>query len=107
MFQEPKTGVRSALSDIHGVHLMYVAEIVPPAKTAVEAFESKYIAENECEVGGLKGFIQRACFTGLKKDVNYCVKVRTVVNGKTICQVSEDIAKDQENLPTETQEAPI
>ena len=89
------------------------------AKTAVEAFESKYIPENECEVGEkenctedidmapLKGFIQRACFTGLKKDVNYCVKVRTVVNGKTICQVSEDIAKDQENLPTETQEAPI
>ena len=119
IFQEPKTGVRSALSDIHGVHLMYVAEIVPPAKTAVEAFESKYIPENECEVGEkencaediemapLKGFIQRACFTGLKKDVNYCVKVRTVVNGKTICQVSEDIAKDQENLPTETQEAPI
>jgi len=118
-FQEPKTGVRSALSEIHGVHLMYVAEICPPAKTAVEAFESKYIPDSECETGEknncgddiemapLKGFIQRASFTGLKKDVKYTVKVRTVVNGKTICSVSEDIEKDQENMPTETQEAPM
>ena len=34
--------MRAALGDISGVHLMYVAEIVPPVKTAVEAFESKY-----------------------------------------------------------------
>ena len=100
---------------------MYVAEICPPAKTAVEAFESKYIPDSaECEAGGektncagdielapLKGFIQRASFTGLKKDIKYTVKVRTVVNGKTICSVSEDIEKDQENMPTETQEAPM
>ena len=33
------------MGDIRGVRLMYVAEIVPPAKTAVEAFESKYIPE--------------------------------------------------------------
>merc|ERR1712156_1020506 len=57
-------------------------------KTAVEAFESKYIPENECEGGEkdncagdiemapLRGFIQRASFTGLKKDVKYTVKVR-------------------------------
>ena len=119
VLQEPKTGVRSALSDCHGVHLMYVAEICPAAKTAVEAFERKYIPENECEGGEkdncagdiemapLRGFIQRASFMGLKKDVKYTVKVRTVVNGKTICQVSEDIEKDQENMPTETQEAPM
>ena len=111
--------MRSALSEIHGVHLMYVAEICPPAKTAVEAFESKYIPDSECEAGEknncegdiemapLKGFIQRASFTGLKKDIKYTVKVRTVVNGKTICSVSEDIEKDQENMPTETQEAPM
>ena len=43
--------MRSALSDCHGVHLMYVAEICLAAKTAVEAFESKYIPENECEGG--------------------------------------------------------
>ena len=112
VLQEPKTGVRSALSDCHGVHLMYVAEICPAAKTAVEAFESKYIPENECvggekdncagdiEMAPLRGFIQRASFTGLRKEW-------TVVNGKTICQVSEDIEKDQENMPTETQEAPM
>merc|ERR1712106_862885 len=46
-FQEPKTGVRAALDDIHGVHLLYVAEIVPPAKTAVEAFDSMYVPERQ------------------------------------------------------------
>ena len=33
--------MRAALADIHGVHLMYVAEIVPPVETAVVAFESE------------------------------------------------------------------
>ena len=84
---------------------MYVAEIVPPAKSAVEAFESKYIPEDEdgnetdIEMVPLRGFIQRACFHGLKKDVSYSVKVSTVVNGRTICQVSEDIEDHHEKLP--------
>lgn len=105
-FQEPKTGVRSALCDISGVHLMYVAEIVPPALTAVEAFESQYVPEIEqsgskedIEMAPLSGFIQRACFQGLKKDVRYKLRVSTVVNGKTICQVSEDIQEHHEALP--------
>jgi len=102
-FQEPKTGVRAALGDISGVHLMYVAEIVPPAKTAVEAFESKYIPEegegDDIEMAPLRGFIQRACFHGMKKDVHYTMKVSTVVNGRTICQVSEDIEDYHEKLP--------
>ena len=119
--QEPKTGVRHALTDIHGVHLLYVAEIVPPAETAVEAFESRFIPEignqsqtekqesngGDIEMAMLKGHIQLATFTGLKKDVNYTIKVRTVVNGKTICHVREEIKTDAENLPTETQEAPV
>ena len=33
--------MRAALADIPGVHLMYVAEIVPPVETAVVAFESE------------------------------------------------------------------
>ena len=99
---------------------MYVAEIVPPAETAVEAFESRYIPETESqenekqqngkgdiEMAPLKGLVQRASFTGLKKNTKYTVKVRTVVNGKTICQVSQEIAENAENLPTETQEAPM
>jgi len=117
-FQEPKTGVRHALTDIHGVHLLYIAEIVPPAETAVEAFESTFIPESQSqteksangidiEMDMLKGHIQLATFTGLKKDVNYTIKVRTVVNGKTICHVREQIKTDAENLPTETQEAPV
>ena len=55
----------------------------------------------------LKGHIKLATFTGLKKDVDYTIKVRTVVNGKTICHVREEIKTDAENLPTETQEAPV
>merc|ERR1712106_865535 len=46
-FQEPKSGVRACLADLPGVHLTYVAEIIPPAATAVEAFESKYVEEGK------------------------------------------------------------
>ena len=98
--------MRAALGDISGVHLMYVAEIVPPVKTAVEAFESKYIPEEgelaDIEMAPLNCFIQRACFHGLKKDVQYTIKISTVVNGKTICQVSEDIEDHHEKLPEDT-----
>ena len=103
------------MSNLPGVHLMYVAEIIPPAATAVKAFESKFIDEgnnNEgfvavegkseaLEFGILKGNIQRACFEGLKKDVDYSIKVSTVVNGKTISEVSEDIIEEHEELLTE------
>lgn len=117
-FQEPKTGVRACLSNLPGVHLMYVAEIIPPAATAVEAFESKFIDEGNdnkgfvavegkseaLEFGLLRGNIQRACFEGLRKDVDYSVKVSTVVNGKTISEVCEDIIEEHEELPTENNE---
>ena len=93
---------------------MYVAEIIPPAATAVKAFESKFIDEGEdnkiyenkkdLEYGVLKGNIQRACFEGLRKDVDYSVKVSTVVNGKTISEVCEDIIEEHEELPTENNE---
>ena len=43
--------MRAALADIHGVHLMYVAEIVPPAETAVVAFEGSFVPDTESEVG--------------------------------------------------------
>ena len=42
--------MRAALADIHGVHLMYVAEIVPPAETAVVAFEGSFVPDTESEV---------------------------------------------------------
>ena len=89
---------------------MYVAEIVPPVESAIEAFESGYIPDTvapdietppepdeeeknqeNIQLAPLKGFVQRATFTGLKKGVKYKIKVRTVINGKTICKVSEDI----------------
>ena len=112
--------MRAALTDIHGVHLMYVAEIVPPVDTAVEAFESKFVPAKECNENGkaandcgdiemvpLTGFIQQASFSGLKKEGKYTIKIRTVVNGKTICSTSENIGDDSERLPTESQEAPV
>ena len=90
---------------------MYIAEISPPAKSAVEAFESKYVPEegetnDDIEMAPLCGFIQRACFHGLSKDVQYTIKVRTVVNGRTICQVSEDIEDYHEKLPDENAQCP-
>ena len=97
---------------------MYVAEIIPPAASAVEEFESKYVEEEnenkgfssvdefgkDIEFGMLKGHIQRACFEGLKKDIDYSVKVSTVVNGKTISEVCEDIEEEHEVIPDETTE---
>ena len=47
--------MRAALADIHGVHLMYVAEIVPPAETAVVAFEGSFVPDTESEVSSAVG----------------------------------------------------
>ena len=118
-FQEPKSGVRACLADLPGVHLMYVAEIIPPASTAVQAFESKYVLEGgvengsfshidevkkDVELGKRRSHIQRACFEGLKKNVDYSMKISTVVNGRTISEVCEDIEEEHEVLPEETEE---
>ena len=97
---------------------MYVAEIIPPAASAVKAFESMYVAEGtdnngfissdqntkDVEFGMLKGHIQHACFEGLRKDVDYSIKVSTVVNGKTISEVCEDIEEEYEEIQEETDE---
>jgi len=106
-FQEPTTGVRAALSKTPGVHLVYVAEICPPADTAVEAFE--FIPEKlthktgDMEMMNLKDVhVQPATFTGLKEDVEYTIKVSTVVNGMTISQVTRELRPSQhEKLPVD------
>ena len=105
--------MRAALSAIRGVHLIYLAEICPPVHTAVEVFHSKHIqhtdsansgsgwkinSQGEIEMVPLHGGdIQTAVFSGFERDVRYIVKVRTVLNGKTISQVSEEI-KDQRSF---------
>ena len=83
---------------------MYVAEIVPPAETAVEAFKSLDTANietgnTEPGIGIVRGYIMRAAFSGLKTSVHYRIKISTIVNGKTICQVSEEIADYDEKFP--------
>jgi len=136
MFQEPKSGVRASLAALPGVHLMYVAEIIPPAATAVETFESKYVEEGkenkgftaldtentdlrnsfrssirnlkkDFQFGLLKGHIQKASFKGVKKGVDYSIKVSTVVNGKTISEVCEDIEEQHEDIPEEIEETNV
>ena len=67
---------------------MYIAEISPPAATAVEPFETKFIPEDSEEskaadvemsplTGGKKitGYVLRAEFQGLKNDIKYTIKV--------------------------------
>lgn len=106
-FQEPRSGVRAALNDISGVHLMYIAEIIPPADAAVKAFESKYVDEGQLvdgvdiELAPLTGFIQKTDFSGLKKDVKYTVKVSTSINGRTVSEVSQEIEECHEKLPVD------
>ena len=46
----------------------------------------------------MKGFIQQARFEGLQKDTPYKIKVNTVVNGKTICQIIENVKTDLGNM---------
>ena len=111
--------MRACLADLPGVHLMYVAEIIPPAATAVEAFESKYVleggvengsfshideAKKDIELGKRRSHVQRACFEGLKKNVDYSMKISTVVNGRTISEVCQDIEEEHEILPEEAEE---
>ena len=102
--KEPKTGVRASLGRIRGVKLQYIAEIIPPAETAVEVFESVYISDEEepkdYDISAhVRGFLKRASFKGLKSHLHYKVVISTVVNGKVICQVSEDIQDYQEGIP--------
>lgn len=92
-FQEPKTGVRAALDEITGVHVMYTAEIIPPTDTAVVAFESQYVEEKgdpatgiDIELAPLTGYVQKACFQNLKKDQTYTMKISTLINGRTISE---------------------
>ena len=102
--KKPKTGVRAALARIPGVKLMYVAEIVPPAETAVEAFKSMHISKEEepnedPKLVPMTGFVKRASCHGLKTNIQYRIKISTIVNGKTICQVAEEIEDYNEKLP--------
>ena len=110
--------MRGSLANLPGVHLTYVAEIIPPSATALEEFESKYVEEGQenkgfismdgkskdIEFGILKRHIQRVFFEGLKKSVDYSIKVSTVVNGKTISEVCEDIEEGHEDLPEKVDE---
>jgi len=107
-FQEPKTGVRAALANLPGVNLFYIAEICPPADSAVEGFEFKTVQDRQTLNGKEAGDgiemtniatlladdigIQAAVFTGLKPEVAYTIKVSTVVNGRTIAMVKQELA---------------
>jgi len=111
-FSEPSTGVRAALSRLPGVNLIYIAEICPPADSAVEGFEFKQESDGEDTVVEEKGDlemcvlhsrgVQVAVFEGLKQDINYKIKVSTVVNGRTISTAHQEVTKEQERLPVET-----
>ena len=87
LLKEPKTGVGAALARTDGVKLMYVAEIVPPADTAVEAFhsqvkeveEEKKEGDNELKIL-MEVEVQSATFTGLKPNKAYSMKVISLFN---------------------------
>merc|ERR1712001_492116 len=49
----------------------------------------------------VSGSVQRASFWGLKKDQKYTLKVSTVLNGRTISQISQDIEEYHEKLPVD------
>jgi len=85
-----------------------MAEISPPADTDVVAFDKSYIEDDnqgentgDVEMAPLVGFVQKACFAGLKKDETYTLKVSTVLNGRTIAHVQQEIERKHERLPVD------
>ena len=61
-------------------------------------------AKKDIELGKRRSHVQRACFEGLKKNVDYSMKISTVVNGRTISEVCQDIEEEHEILPEEAEE---
>ena len=79
------------MKGIPGVDLMYIAEIVPAADSSAEILEpspnydEKKKAGDEEEAHLVKKTL-RTTFRGLYKGVGYSFNIRTVVNGRMICQ---------------------
>ena len=71
---------------------MYTAEIEPPLITSIQSFRCKSGNKVSNKIGDLENkIIHKASFTGLSKDINYKVRIRTILNGKTICQVVKSV----------------
>ena len=80
------------MKGVLGVDLMYIAEIVPAADSSAEIlepdiniYEDKEYSD-DVEKAPLVNKMLRTTFTGLYNGVGYSFNIRTVVNGRLICQ---------------------
>ena len=78
-----------------GYHLMYIAEICSErkshARTAIEIIPPESQTDSELKNG-------RWLIEDLQTDEDYTVRVKTILNGKTICMSSQNISQDQEGI---------
>ena len=98
----------SALKEISGINLNFVAVISPGVDSHAEQFtdltdhsEDDQKPGNNKMVGRKFGGTFRASFSGLSEDVKYNITVRTVVNGKMICQMDAGSIGDMKNKAQE------
>ena len=84
----------AALDDINGVEIVYLAKICPPTEgqsvQLVENVLEEVIlpdSETEKKMRKISCAGKRATFTELQEGVKYSIKITTMVNGKSLCQV--------------------
>ena len=109
LLQIPRDGVLSALKEISGINLNFVAVISPGVDSHAEQFadhleDDQKPGNNNLDVemvGRKFDGTFRASFSGLSEDVKYNITVRTVVNGKMICQMDAGSIGDMKNKAQE------
>ena len=104
----------SALKEISGINLNFVAVISPGVDSHAEQFtDLTDHSEDDQKPGRGNSNVDvemvgrkfdgtfRASFSGLSEDVKYNITVRTVVNGKMICQMDAGSIGDMKNKAQE------
>ena len=82
-------------SGVAGSHLMYLAEICSESKsharTAIEILPTEHQSDTEVQEG-------RWLVDDLQEDEDYTVRVKTILNGKTISMSCRTISPDEDGI---------
>ena len=78
--------MKSLKSMREAAKVIYIAELEPKAKTAVEQMRPAVQAEED----ELESCQLRATFRSLDEDTNYTVTIKTLINGKAMCSFKKE-----------------
>ena len=95
--QEPGTELMRNLKSLRKeAKVIYIAELEPKARTAIEQLRPFQVAD-ELEPGKLRATPShvepsqlRATFLSLDKDTNYTVTVKTLIDGRAMCSFKKE-----------------